>query len=395
MFSYRHKILIDRTIGFILSILFAVVARVLGFILRRDHRPAENPESVAVAKFVGVGSIIYVGYFCRLLKIRFPKTKLYFITTKGSEAIASRLPDVDKVLTVNDSGLARMLLTNLLLIGKLWKVRPDLYFDMEVYSSYSAMIANLSLARNRYGFYRKSVAFKKGLFTHLVFFNTRRHISEIYRQMALAAGAKGDAVSLPSPLVYPEDEDCLNVFLEKRNIHKESLIVINPNVSELLLERRWMTERWAAYLEEATQRWPQFVFALTGVSHEQKYVNQIRSSLSESAMKNVINLVGQLDFGMYLALIKACHCVVTVDSGPLHVAASLGKSTISLWGPGDPGHYAPVSGKHKILYNPVYCSPCLYHADVPPCGGDNRCMQNITVDELLQATDDFIKETPL
>ena len=393
MVSYHQKILIDRTIGFILSVLFAVLARLIGFVLRRDHGPAEHPKAIAVAKFVGMGSIVYVGLLCRALKKRFPETVLYFVTTKGCEAIARRLPDVDKVLTVDDSGVIKMAWTNIMLAAKLWFIRPELYFDMEVYSSYSAILANLSLARNRYGFYRKSVAFKKGLFTHLTFFNTRRHITEIYEQMGLAAGVGSNSESVPQVIVHADDEANLSSFLETRGLLHQQLIVVNVNASDLLIERRWPENNWVVYLEQATKRWPQWVFLLVGAPHERDYVSQIEKRLSPAAKERVLNLAGGVDFGTYLALIKRADLVVTIDSGPLHVAAALDRPTISLWGPGDPGHYAPCYGKHQILYETVYCSPCLYHADVPPCGGKNRCMENIPVEALLMSTDKQIRET--
>lgn len=390
MISYHNKILIDRTIGFLISLVLSVLARLVGLLLRRDHRPAEHPRTIAVSKFVGMGSIVYVGILCRALKKRFPSSTLYLITTKGCMAIASRLVAVDKVLTVDDSGILKMLLTNISLIAKLWLLRPELYFDMEVYSSYSAIIANLSLARNRYGFYRKSAAYKKGLFTHLVFFNTRRHIAEIYSQMGLMAGAEVKVDIANLLVVYPEDEVKLSYLFEKQDLKGKRLTLVNPNASDLLIERRWPEERWAAYLDRATQRWPQLFFLLVGAPNERKYVSEIYHQLSPETKGKVINLAGEADFGTYLALIKIVDLVITIDSGPLHIAASLGKQTISLWGPGDPGHYAPLDRKHRILYEPEYCSPCLYHADVPPCNGDNTCMRNLPVKELLEATGEYL-----
>jgi len=391
MLSYRGKILADRTIGLVVSIFTAVLARIAGFFLKRNHDPAMHPKALAVAKFVGIGSIVYVGHFCRLLRRRFPEARIYFITTKGFKTMAERLPDVDEVLIVNDTGLGRMIMTNISLIFKLWAIRPELYFDMEVYSSYSAVIANLSLARNRYGFYRKSVAFKKGLFTHLVFFNTRRHISEIYRQMAIAAGADNEGGILTAPILYPEDDDQLLAVLERYGINQKPVVLINPNASELLLERRWLVERWVAYLDQAVRRWSHMFFLIVGTSDEVTYVDLIYERLSEKTKENVVNLAGQLEFGAFLSLLKRARLVVTVDSGPLHLAAAFGKPTISLWGPVAPEHYAPIGGRHKTLYNPTYCSPCLYHADVPPCGGDNQCMKNIFVEELIEATGEFFQ----
>ena len=61
---------------------------------------------------------------------------------------------VHEVLTVNDSGLLPLASSSWKLLRRLWKLRPDLYIDLETYSYYSTAIATMSCARNRIGFYR-------------------------------------------------------------------------------------------------------------------------------------------------------------------------------------------------------------------------------------------------
>jgi len=89
-----------------------------------------------------------------------------------------------------------------------------------------------------------------------------------------------------------------------------------------------------AYLDQAVRRWRHVFFLIVGTSDEVTYVDLIYERLSEKTKENVVNLAGQLEFGAFLSLVKRARLVVTVDSGPLHLAAAFGKPTISLWGPG-------------------------------------------------------------
>ncbi|MCX7982401.1 MAG: glycosyltransferase family 9 protein [Syntrophales bacterium] len=390
MFTYRKKILLDRSVGIIVSIIISIVARIVGFFLRRDHSPATDPKAVIVAKFVGLGSIIHTSILCQAIKQKFPHTNLYYLTTRGSIPLMRRIKGVDEILYVDDRSLVGMVISNIKLLLKLWQIRPELYFDLEVYSSYSSILSNLSLARNRYGFYRKSVTFKKGLFTHPIFFNTRRHITEIYAEMGKAAGIDTFGTSRQAIAITSEDEEKASAFLPHIAEQGKKFILLNPNASELMYERRWPQSYWIIFINEITEKWTNYNFVFTGTVEEKWYVDEIYRPIPDGRKTQVLNMAGKWDLGTFLALLTRSQLLITVDSGPLHMAYALGVPTISLWGPVEPDHYAPREGNHIVLYKPPYCSPCLFHADLPPCGGNNVCMKNITPTMLVEATDRFL-----
>ena len=80
-------------------------------------------------------------------------------------------------------------------------------------------------------------------------------------------------------------------------------------------------------------------------------------------------------------------CLVGVrDSGPLHIANSVGTEVIGLFGPTRPEVTGPKGfGKMHIIQHDVGCNkePC-YHLDCP----DNICMQSIITDDVL----DIVKQ---
>lgn len=390
MLTYKKKIFLDRTFGFIAAFIMRFLTRLAGIMWRRDHSLPENPRVIAVAKIVGLGSIVYTGILCRSIKERFPNCKLIYITSIGSFELVKRMSCIDKIFLINDKNMISMICSISSLILKLWRYRPVLYFDMEVYSSLAAIIATLSLALNRYGFYRKNADFKKGMHSHMIFFNTKKHISEIYGQMVLCIDSSPDPNLTGILNISSEDMNLCSNLLEKCEIKDALAVLVNVNVSDLLFERRWPAERWIDYLNNIVQQMGGCIFLLIGAPNEVEYVSTIYSSLFIETRRKVFNVAGKLPLGAFLALLEKSSLLITNDSGPLHIAAALNKPTISIWGPGAPEHYAPLGGVHKIIYNPVYCSPCLYHADFPPCEGNNVCMQNISVPILMEATEEMI-----
>jgi hypothetical protein len=69
----------------------------------------------------------------------------------------------------------------------------------------------------------------------------------------------------------------------------------------------------------------------------------------------------------------------------MHMAIALGRPTVCLFGPANPEHYGQELPNVEIFYEPIFCSPCLYEADQPPCNGNNVCMQRIRPGPVIES----------
>jgi len=385
----RSKIRVDRIVGRPLAFALNLLARIAGRILHRDH--SVQPESVrviAVAKFVGMGSIIQATPLIRSLRKRFPEARLIFITGASNRGLVERLPGLDRTLYIDDRGALVLLSSTLRALLALVRSRVDLYFDLEVYSAYACLMALLSLARNRLGYYRISTQFKLGIYTHLVYFNSQRPIRHLYLQLGVAAGApasEGDA--LGSLQLTPADR---RSFAEKwrdlaSDLASEPYLVVNPNASDLLIERRWPIDSFVEIIERLAAGGRTLV--LCGGPEEAEFVAGLAAQLSPEARARVVDTAGRLSLGEFLVLLEGTACVITNDTGPMHMAIALDRPTACLFGPGDPVHYGVEKPKVEILYSSAFCSPCLYHTDTPPCAGDNVCMKRITCDDVVGAAE--------
>jgi ADP-heptose:LPS heptosyltransferase len=154
-----------------------------------------------------------------------------------------------------------------------------------------------------------------------------------------------------------------------------SYILVNPNASDLLTERRWPE----SYVLEALTRLATkgHNVVLLGSAAEASFVQSLHHRLPESVRGRVFNTAGQLSLGEALALIGGAACVLTNDTGPMHIAFALARPTVCLVGPADPMHYGIDGPNIVTLYAPVPCSPCIYEVDDPPCHGNNICMQRL------------------
>jgi heptosyltransferase II len=377
--THKGRILADRLLAVPLAFLFNGIARLLGRLLRRDHSvTSENVKVIIVAKLIGMGSILQSAPLLKALKQRYPHAKLIFVTMRSNRELLLRLSSVDEILVLDDRSLLSMAGTTLRILATLIHRRADLYFDLEVYSGFASLLALWAVTRNRLGFYRHSTAFKKGIYTHLVYFNTRMPVRRLYLQLGRVAGVPAGQSELMGPvLIHELDRSAVCRLLAEVPGWRpdKPYIVINPNASDLLLERRWPTQSVIETIDRLVSSGSQVV--LMGAPNEAGFVQSVFALLPPEVQFRVANTAGRLSLGELLALLEGAACVLTNDTGPMHMAIALQRPTVCLFGPANPEHYGQDLPYVEIFYAQVFCSPCLYEADEPPCNGNNICMQRI------------------
>jgi ADP-heptose:LPS heptosyltransferase len=385
--THKGRILADRILAVPLAFLLNGAARILGSLMRRNHSFASSKVKViVVAKLIGMGSILQCAPLLKALKTRYTGAKLIFVTMRSNRELLLRLSSVDEILVLDDRSLFSMARTTLRTLLTLIRLQADFYFDLEVYSGFASLLALCAMTRNRLGFYRHSTAFKKGIYTHLVYFNTRMPVRQLYLQLGRVAGIGFDQNESMGPIRIHDHErsSASQVLAESPGWRiDEPYIVLNPNASDLLLERRWPVDSVVEAIVRIVSSGMQVV--LMGAPNEAAFVRSLYELLAPEIQFRVMNTAGRLTLGELLAVLEGAACVVTNDTGPMHMAIALQTPTVCLFGPANPEHYGQNLPYVEIFYAQVFCSPCLYEADEPPCNGNNICMQRIQPHAVVEA----------
>ena len=139
--------------------------------------------------------------------------------------------------------------------------------------------------------------------------------------------------------------------------------------------KRWFADRFAAVADRLAERFscPVLLFGSQG---DRPSTEAVRSA----AKTAIVDVAGRTNLGDAVALIARCDLFVTNDSGLMHVAGALGVPTVAIFGSTNPKTTYPLGERTVLVRRPVDCSPCLKQE----CPDDFRCMDLVTVDEVLE-----------
>lgn len=104
---------------------------------------------------------------------------------------------------------------------------------------------------------------------------------------------------------------------------------------------------------------------------------QLRSLFEEHP--EVTDLTGKLSLKQFIAFIHAADALVAASTGPLHIAASLGKNAIGLFAPMrpiHPGRWMPIGSNARHLVLNKSCNDCRKNNNC-------HCIREITVKEVV------------
>jgi heptosyltransferase II len=188
------------------------------------------------------------------------------------------------------------------------------------------------------------------------------------------------------------------VFRNSDKLLKPTLDVDHSN-QKVLLQRYGLTAgRYVALMPGAeygpAKRWPARHFATVADAFAKEGVTVIlmgshKDSAAAADIKamapSTIDLTGQTSITDVIDIIASARCVVSNDSGLLHIAASVGVPLVGIYGSTSAEHTPPQSSNAVTVSLNLPCSPCgkrtcpLGHMD---------CLEKLDAERVLVSMED-------
>lgn len=342
---------IDRVFGHFLC----------NMIFRPKNEILAKKNQILIIRPGGIGDAVLLASSVRCLKNIHPHIHITILAEQRNAGVLSLISGVDNVLSYD---IPYEFIQALL-------GRYDVVIDTEQWYRLSAVVARLVRAPMKIGFDTNE---RRRMFTHCVRYDPCAYESDNFLALLkpLEVDSLHDAgtVSLSVP---PQSVTTAKQLLQP--LGSESFVAIFPGAS--IPEKRWGVQRFRQMAEMLSVFRIRIVLVGGTEDREQGEVITI-GGLG-------LNLAGLTSLSETAAVIQRSALLVSGDSGVLHIAAGLGVPTVSLFGTGMTKKWAPQGDRHIVINKGLPCSPCTTFGNTPPCPVEAKCMQEITVDEVVNA----------
>lgn len=184
---------------------------------------------------------------------------------------------------------------------------------------------------------------------------------------------------------YPELQISDKLKQEVKNTYNLSdtnILVLAPGAA-FGPAKKWPEQYFSAVAKEKIKQGWQVV--LLGSAQDRTVTTHINQALDNKA----INLAGQLILPETVAIISLANCLVSNDSGLLHVAAALQIPLVGIYGSTSPGFTPPLisdSKKAILEVKDLACKPCF----AKECKfGHYKCLNDIKPELVLESIENF------
>jgi heptosyltransferase III len=141
----------------------------------------------------------------------------------------------------------------------------------------------------------------------------------------------------------------------------------------------WGVENWRALMPHLRKRFPKHALVFVGAREDRSNADDVAQRWAGRSL----NLSGDLSPRESAAVIQRAHLFLGVDSGPMHLAASVGTPSVLIFAAHKlPGIWFPMGDSHEVIYHQTECCGCNLETCIVE---KKKCISSISVDEVMAA----------
>lgn len=310
-----------------------------------------NGPRILVVRLGAMGDVIHALPAVASLKQSLPHASIWWIVEPKWAPLLQGNPCLDQVILFERSSLAG-------LRASLRALRSQ-HFDYAVDFQgliKSALLVSMARADRIYGFDRHGAreAAASWFYSHRV---ALRNYHAVERNLDLVAGAGATSLLKHFPLPLGEPEGVLPA---------QPFVLANPQAG-------WGAKQWPLeYYSQIGER-------LRRETGMELVLNAAEAIYTPHTLSHVSTLSGLID------ATRRASAVIGVDSGPLHLAAALGKPGVAIYGPTEPARHGPYGESITVLRSPGAAT--TYQRSAEPAAS----MREITPDKVFAVLEKTIR----
>ncbi|MDD5730593.1 MAG: lipopolysaccharide heptosyltransferase II, partial [Candidatus Omnitrophica bacterium] len=212
----------------------------------------------------------------------------------------------------------------------------------------------------------------------------QKHESEYNLELLKYLGVEALDKTMYMPIKAASEKWLEELFGAEKISPQDKIMAIHPGAS--CISKIWPAERFAQVADRAIEKYGFKVLIVAGPK-DRKTAETVAGLMRHDAL----NLAGKTSVSQLASVLKRCSLFISNDSGPVHIASSVGTPVISIFGRSQKGlspkRWGPQGKMDRILHKPeAGCLECLAHN----CVKQFACLRAISVEDVLRAMADIL-----
>jgi ADP-heptose:LPS heptosyltransferase/GT2 family glycosyltransferase len=349
-------------------------------------------KRILVVKVDHIGDFVTAFPAFRKLKEKFPEASLHVLAAPSAKHLIALEPSIDAMIPFEFFHARSSLGQNEMAEEKLEALRRELLayeFDIAIdlrKHTETRMLLRYTGAKLTAGFDYQNQFPWLDIATQwegdAAFVAKRQHISDDLINIvdAIVAAGEPERSLTKRPDDWSRRQVAVVARLNGEGIYARPVVCVHPTSGNVF--KQWPPEHFASLVNLLVE-FEDVNAVLIGGPDEVEIANQILGRIKRP--ERVISLAGKLKLDELPFFIESCALFVGNDSGPKHLAATLGVPTIGIHsGVIDPIEWGPLGEIALAIKRDVSCSPC-YLAKREDCHRDVACLKGLAPADVLSA----------
>jgi heptosyltransferase I len=342
------------------------------------------PRSLCILRLSAIGDVIHVVPVVRTIQDHWPETSLTWVVGKQEFGLVGDIPDVSFVCFDKSRGWGAYRALEEDLAGRTF----DILLDLQ--PSLRASVASWHIrAPVKLGFDRARAKDFQWLFTtHRIEPAARQHVMESFFGFLEALGIQNRTLRWDIPI----PEEALR-FVERELPRDRPVMVINPCSNARRRNwRNWHAEGYAAVADYAASTYGLQVVLTGGPAPLDR---EVGDQIGNRCRCAPLDLIGRTSLKQLLAVLDRATVLVAPDTGPAHMATSVGTPVIGLYATTNPMRARPYLSGDWVVNRYPEALEAEYGLTVEraPWGKrvrNPRAMERVTVADVKEKLDQLM-----
>ena len=141
----------------------------------------------------------------------------------------------------------------------------------------------------------------------------------------------------------------------KRKWHAETQRWIALQPGARWPNKRWPVENYAELVRRLASTYPHFQFVILGDEADR----ESGAAISRVDPQRCLDLTGKISLPEMVEWVRLSELMIANDTGPMHVAAALGRPLLAIFGPTEPRRTGPYRQPGGVVQVNLPCVPCM------------------------------------